>query len=75
MNETAPPHGEDKSFYTIKDLMELLNMSHKSVWSLIMTDEIPHYRIGSRIIRIKSEDFARWLESKYSKGSINDRFQ
>tara|TARA_R100001440_G_scaffold66240_1_gene87250 strand:+ start:221 stop:448 length:228 start_codon:yes stop_codon:yes gene_type:complete len=75
MSNATLSKGEDKSFYTIKDLMQLLNMSHKSVWSLIMTDEIPHYRIGSRIIRIKSEDFANWLESKYSKGSINDRFQ
>lgn len=62
-----------ESFYSIKDLTELLSVNRRSLWNIIIKSEIPYYRFGKRIIRIKKCDFDNWLKTKkVNEEPIND---
>jgi len=46
---------------TVTEVAERLNVSEKTVRVMIASGELPAYRIGSRLIRIRLEDFeALW---------------
>lgn len=73
MSNTIPSQIENKTFYTVTEISKILDISRKGAWSLIIREKIPYYRIGKKTIRVRSEDFYRWLESKYRKGTMHDR--
>lgn len=75
MSDTLPSQSENKTFHTVAEIAEILNISRKGAWSLIIREKIPYYRIGQKTIRVLTEDFARWLESRYMKGTMHDRLQ
>lgn len=51
------------SFLTVKEAADLLHVSESSVYSMInrKTNPLPAYKIGC--IRVKKNDFFKWIES------------
>ncbi len=52
---------KEKGFFTVKDIAEYLNLKDLAVYRLIQRGELPSYKFG-RQIRVKKEDFDRFLE-------------
>lgn len=50
-----------KEFLTIDEVSEYLNLKKSTLYSLVGTGELPHYRIG-RLIRFKRDDVETWME-------------
>jgi excisionase family DNA binding protein len=51
-----------KEFLTINQLSEYLSIKRSTLYSLVETGELPHYRIG-RLIRFKKQDIDAWMEN------------
>ncbi len=51
-------------FYSPLEIGIKLGVSQKWVYRKIAQGDIPHYRIGTRLIRIKKSEFNDWLEAK-----------
>lgn len=54
-------------YFKIDDISMYLNIKVKTLYSLVESGDIPHYRIG-RLIRFKKKDVDLWMEEK--KGSV-----
>lgn len=50
-----------KEFLTIDELSEYLNLKRSTLYSLVESGELPHYRIG-RLIRFRRDDVESWME-------------
>jgi excisionase family DNA binding protein len=50
-----------KEFLTIDDLSEHLSIKRSTLYSMVESGELPHYRIG-RLIRFKRDDVDQWME-------------
>ena len=55
----------EKSFYTIKEVAELLRASEIWVRRRVKEGEIPSYKIGGKRL-FKKEELDKWIESKKS---------
>lgn len=53
---------EDKGFLTVKEIAEYLSLKDLAVYRLVQRGDLPSYKFG-RQIRIKKEDFDRFLEN------------
>ncbi len=51
----------EKRCYTVSDIMSILNVGRKSVYSLIHRKEFPVIRISSVGYRIPKDTFHEWL--------------
>jgi excisionase family DNA binding protein len=51
---------------TVKELSAYLNLKKKTVYRLVETGQIPHYRINT-LIRFKKEEIDSWMASKKAK--------
>lgn len=51
-------------FYSPLEICIKLGVSQKWLYRKIASGEMPHYRIGTRLIRIKKSEFHEWLEAK-----------
>jgi excisionase family DNA binding protein len=51
-----------KEFLTIPDLSEYLTIKKTTLYSMVESGDIPHYRIG-RLIRFKMSDVEAWMEN------------
>jgi excisionase family DNA binding protein len=55
-------------YLKIDDISAYLNIKTKTLYALVESGDIPHYRIG-RLIRFKREDVDLWMEEKKVMGS------
>jgi len=51
-----------KDFLTIDELSEYLSIKRSTLYSMVESGELPHYRIG-RLIRFERSEVDRWVES------------
>lgn len=54
-------------YFKIEDISMYLSIKVKTLYSLVESGDIPHYRIG-RLIRFKKRDVDLWMEEK--KGAV-----
>ena len=59
-------------FLSIDELSEYLNMKRSTLYALVESGELPHYRIG-RLIRFKWDEVVQWMESHRRQGAHGDR--
>ncbi len=52
-------------FYTIRDISEILNTNYRVIAKRVTSGEIPHYKIGQKTIRVRVEEFEKWLKESY----------
>ena len=50
-----------KGFLTIIEVSEYLSIKTKTLYSLVSSGEMPHYRVG-RLIRFKKSDIDSWMD-------------
>jgi excisionase family DNA binding protein len=50
-----------KEFLTIDELSQYLNIKRSTLYSMVESEEITHYRVG-RLIRFKKQDVDAWME-------------
>jgi len=53
--------GELKKLLTVKDVAKLLSVAQSTVYSWVLSGDIPYYKLG-KAIRFKEEDVLQWLE-------------
>ena len=53
--------GELKKLLTVKDVAKLLIVAQSTVYSWVLSGDIPYYKLG-KAIRFKEEDVLQWLE-------------
>ena len=51
-----------KEFLTINELSEYLSIKTSTLYSMVESGEITHYRVG-RLIRFKKQDVDAWMEN------------
>jgi len=51
------------SFVSVKRISEFLSVKEKTIYKLVETSQIPHYRIG-KLVRFIEEEVAAWMKSK-----------
>lgn len=62
-----------KEFITIDELSEYLRIKKSTLYSMVESGELVHYRIG-RLIRFKRSDVDRWMErNKYECVSVDSK--
>lgn len=54
---------ETKIYLTINDVSNYLNIKEKTLYAMVSTGEIPHFRIG-RLLRFRKQDVDAWIETK-----------
>ena len=59
----AQEHKNANEFLKIEDISAYLNIKTKTLYAMVESGDIPHYRIG-RLIRFKREDVDLWMEAK-----------
>lgn len=68
--ETKEEKEMEPNYLNIRDVAEKLGVSYSSAWQIITT-EIPHMRIGKRIIRVKEQELQKYIKrhevNKYAK--------
>jgi excisionase family DNA binding protein len=52
----------EREFLTIDELSEYLNLKRSTLYSLVESGELPHYRVG-RLVRFKRDDIDQWMEA------------
>lgn len=55
-------------YLKIEDISAYLNIKTKTLYAMVESGNIPHFRIG-RLIRFKREDVDLWMEAKKVIGS------
>ena len=55
-------------YLKIEDISAYLNIKNKTLYAMVESGDIPHYKIG-RLIRFKREDVDLWMEAK----KVNNR--
>ena len=51
-------------FLTVKEASQLLNVKESLLRKLIFYKEIPYYKLGARLIRLRKEELMAWAEKK-----------
>jgi len=59
---------EERLVYSVYDLVELLGLSISSAYQAITNNEIPHIRVGSRIL-IPKKMLDEWLSKRESQAT------
>lgn len=59
------------TFYTVKEVANMLKYTTDHIHRLVREGELPHYRMG-KAVRITPDQLNEWLESKrvYTKAQI-----
>ena len=51
-------------YMTYKSLAEFLNVPVDTLYCWVSRREIPHTRVGARVVRFRRDEIERWLEAK-----------
>jgi|TARA_R100000406_G_scaffold79538_1_gene60625 excisionase family DNA binding protein len=54
-------------FYSISEISDILNVDYRTIAKRVTSGEIPHYKLGHKTIRVRIEDFNKWLEESHVK--------
>ncbi len=46
----------ERDYYTVAEVAEILDVSHSTVWRWIRAGRLPAYRVGARNLRIRQRD-------------------
>ena len=57
-----------REFLTITELSEYVNIKRSTLYSMVESGEIPHYRVR-RLIRFKKQDVDAWMENHRLEGA------
>ena len=61
-----------KEFLTIDELSQYLNIKKSTLYSMVESGEITHYRVG-RLIRFKKQDVDVWMEGHRREENSADK--
>jgi excisionase family DNA binding protein len=61
-----------KEFLTIGDLSEYLSIKRSTLYAMVESGEITHYRVG-RLIRFKKQDIDIWMEGHRREENSADK--
>lgn len=53
---------------TVREVAERLGLGRNAVYRLIGSGELPHVRLGSRTIRVRSSDLTEYLLGRVRRG-------
>jgi excisionase family DNA binding protein len=53
---------DDAEFLTISDVQRILKVGRSFAYGLVERGELPGYRVGGKILRVRRADLERWLE-------------
>ena len=71
-NESASANARENrnfnEYLKVEDISAYLSIKTKTLYAMVESGDIPHYRIG-RLIRFKIEDVDLWMEAKKVMGS------
>jgi excisionase family DNA binding protein len=62
----------DKGFLTVNEVSEYLSVKPSTLYLMVESGELPHYRIG-RLIRFKKDDVNQWMEAHRREGINVDK--
>jgi excisionase family DNA binding protein len=68
VSDKAREYRNFHEYLKIEDISVYLNIKTKTLYAMVESGDIPHYRIG-RLIRFKREDVDLWMEAKKVMGS------
>lgn len=52
-------------YLPVRDCASILHLTYKTMWSIIVSGNGPSYvRIGEHCIRVREDDFLKWLDAK-----------
>jgi excisionase family DNA binding protein len=60
-------------YMTYKSLAEFLNVPVDTLYCWVARREIPHTRVGARVVRFRRDEIERWLEAKSVVPQANRR--
>ena len=63
---------EEEPFLTPQEVSDLLQVSVQTVRRWIKGEELPAYKVGPRMWRIRKVDLDIWLEQQRSPNTIGD---
>ena len=64
--------GFSEGIFDHSELSEYVNMKRSTLYSMVESGEIAHYRVG-RLIRFRKQDIDTWMESHRREGINVDR--
>lgn len=62
---------EEEPFLTPQEVSDLLQVSVQTVRRWIKDEELPAYKVGPRMWRIRKVDLDAWLEQQRSTNALN----
>ena len=62
----SPINSEEEAFLTPQEVSDLLQVSAQTVRRWIKDEDLPAYKVGPRVWRIRKEDLNVWLEQQRS---------
>lgn len=64
---TLPVNPEEERFLTPKEVSDLLQVSVQTVRRWIKDEDLPAYKVGPRMWRIRRADLDGWLGQQYTE--------
>jgi excisionase family DNA binding protein len=62
---------EEEAFLTPQEVSDLLQVSAQTVRRWIKDEDLPAYKVGPRVWRIRKEDLNVWLEQQRSANTTS----
>lgn len=60
----------DKTYLSIKDLMQVLNVSKNTAYKIAEMPNFPASKLGGKCIRIEKEKFYEWMDDSIGRKMI-----
>jgi excisionase family DNA binding protein len=64
-------NSEEEAFLTPQEVSDLLQVSAQTVRRWIKDEDLPAYKVGPRVWRIRKEDLNVWLEQQRSANTTS----
>jgi excisionase family DNA binding protein len=64
-------NSEEEAFLTPQEVSDLLQVSVQTVRRWIKDEDLPAYKVGPRVWRIRKEDLSMWLEQQRSTNTAS----
>jgi excisionase family DNA binding protein len=55
---------EQKDFYTMQEISEILGVSKRTIWSWVKSEKIKVIRFSSKIIRVNRQDLEDFMNNQ-----------
>ncbi len=60
----------DRTYLTIKDIMDVLDVSKNTAYKIAELPNFPAVRLGGKCIRIESDKFYEWMDDSIGRKLI-----